>query len=447
MNLEPGLSTLVAHGADGLRVSAAELLGRLVSLFTSCRSKEQPQLVTLARLLDDIKGSRWRSDVDQIRGAASKREADALKEKLPAAKFSGEFRGLSASDLIRHSGLLALDVDGVPEPAMRGLRLTLADDAHVLAFFRSPGGRGLKILVPVQARDGDAHQRCFDSARTHFAPLLPAGAVFDQQPRSVAANCFVSNDTELWLTSEPRRVFGPAVAEGGENTPLLPRPTPKAAEEGVPSQKTVGQTYIYRSPPPPPGFGLPSVVDVSVWGNWVKRVPYRPGGRNAAIIGRVPLLLNIVAPQNAALLLLRWFDQAPPGMFKDSRAVHWDETIAAIKGCLQSWPTNRKVGLSKKEREAYNALRDDQDDRQRATFRICRSLSLAADNRASRTFQMSDGSMAERLGCPLRGGARQLEYLTRNRIIEIIEPGQPWAKKKDGVKFTPRATSYRWLLR
>ncbi len=393
----------------------------------------------LAKLLNDIQGGRWQTGIGQARKSATKLEAGKLKGNLPAVKFSGVFRGLSAADLIRHSGLLMLDVDGVPIQARRGLRLTFADDPHVLAFFTSPSGNGLKIIVPVRANDAHTHRLCFDASKAHFKPLLPSGAVLDQQPLSVAGNCFVSHDPDLWRATEPRAVFQ-ASTETGKVEDMSPHSPPQAAdEEKIPSHKTIGQPHIYGTPPAP-GFPLPGVVDATIWANWLKRVPHRPSARNATIKERAPLLLNLVAPENAAWLLLRWFDQAPARLFSASRDDHWRETLAAIKGCLESWPANRKVGLNVAEREAYRTLRD---DRQRDSFRICRSLSLANDNKATRRFFLSDKQLGDRLACDSRSAARQLEYLANREIIRITAKGTEW-KKGMGIK--PQAARYQWLL-
>src|SRR5690606_3832976 len=117
---------------------------------------------------------------------------------------------------------------------------------------------------------------------------------------------------------------------------------------------------------------------------------------------------------------------------------HWQESVAAIQGCLESYPDHPKVGLTSKERAGYAALRD---DRPRATFRICRSLSLSKKNE-SRVFFLSAEQLGERLGCACQCAARQFEYLMKAGALELVELGERWSQ---GTK--ARSTRYRWLLR
>jgi hypothetical protein len=433
---------------DKQLIGIGDLYACRVSLFTTCRSKWPPKIVPLSFVLHEIVSGRWGAEIILVRNAADKSEADRAKvSHLPAIKVSGEFKGLCAESLIEHSGLLCLDVDGAKQADLATLRDTLKKDAYVVSFFASPSGLGLKVIVAVNATDPATHVACFELAQAHFMPLLPANTTLDSKPSNIASNCFASFDPKLWRATTPRKVFrttacGSAgsgcdidishVIESNEKEPLLPSSSTGMVQNS-------GSRASFNPPtPPPPGFPLPPGAE-SLWANWGNRA-HKAACRNEEIAKRVPILNNLLTPELVARFLLRWYDLAPKDLFKDSRTEHWAQTWSAINGCLANWANNntRKAILSKTEHEAYARLLD---DRQRATFRISRSLSLVAENRATRTFALSAGHLGDRLDCGCESASRQLEYLVRRECIELVSPGKVWAP---GVKSS--ATRYRWLL-
>ena len=93
------------------------------------------------------------------------------KEKnLPAVTFSGTFpKGKrKAQHLIRHSGYITIDVDGLTANQIASLLAELAQMPHVVLAFISPSGKGIKVIVrvnPIPTNDIEhkgAYQACLD---------------------------------------------------------------------------------------------------------------------------------------------------------------------------------------------------------------------------------------------------------------------------------------------
>src|SRR5690606_10419579 len=66
-------------------------------------------------VLDRIRNGASKPIVEQIRKAPTDDIRSEIKKKLPVVCFSGTFRYRAISGLIKHSGLLVLDFDKIPE--------------------------------------------------------------------------------------------------------------------------------------------------------------------------------------------------------------------------------------------------------------------------------------------------------------------------------------------
>ncbi len=93
-------------------------------------------------------GQQHKDYIDRLRQASGD-ERKAMKLKLPCATISGVFDKRGKQGLIRHSGLIALDMDDVPDCA--ALIAKLADMDMVAYAGRSVGGNGVYAIVPILA--------------------------------------------------------------------------------------------------------------------------------------------------------------------------------------------------------------------------------------------------------------------------------------------------------
>jgi hypothetical protein len=177
----------------------------------------------IATLLADIKGGKWRDQIEHIRSVYRQAEAEGrdpgkavaiLKKALPAILCSGIFSERAGAALINHSGIICADLDHLGDQ-LEQARTKLNNSPHVFASFRSPTGSGLKVLFRVRA-DASSHLASFQAVQAHVRAV--AGVEIDEACKDVARLCFVSYDPETMINLGAEEL--PPLAE------LEPRPTP-----------------------------------------------------------------------------------------------------------------------------------------------------------------------------------------------------------------------------
>lgn len=139
-------------------------------------------------------------------GRATLRDVQRFKaRRFDYVTFGGCFTRRSAKGLVEHSGLICLDFDHVDEwqgarrlSGVCGLRHLLQSDAAVdtALVFRSPGGDGLKWVVPIDLRQG-THEEWFRALSFY------AGRAYGMEPdpsgSDVARACYLPWDPDAIL--------------------------------------------------------------------------------------------------------------------------------------------------------------------------------------------------------------------------------------------------------
>src|SRR5262249_8659413 len=120
--------------------------------------------------------------------------AEKNKKKLAAVTWSGRFEQRAGNGLIEHSGLICADLDNV-SGELSLVREKLERLPQVFAFFVSPSGRGVKILIRVPA-DASKHPASFRAVEKLIYDAT--GLKIDQSGKDVARLCFVSFDPLLY---------------------------------------------------------------------------------------------------------------------------------------------------------------------------------------------------------------------------------------------------------
>lgn len=116
-----------------------------ISYYNGVKDNEG-SVVTYMDVLDWIKDEKFSVLIDEIRFCEDQKKKDALKKKLPAVTWSGLFKTRKKNEIIKHSGLICLDIDKISEETYQKAFDKLSSDKYVFAVFRSPSGNGMKIL-------------------------------------------------------------------------------------------------------------------------------------------------------------------------------------------------------------------------------------------------------------------------------------------------------------
>jgi hypothetical protein len=128
--------------------------------------------------------------IETIRAEDDKDARNELKMQLPCVLFSGEFKERNTAGLIRHSGYICLDFDGVDN------REELAADEFIYACWVSPSGNGVKALVRIP---GDDHYGSYLALEKRYPKL-------DRSCKDVSRVCYESYDPDLWV-NEDAKIF------------------------------------------------------------------------------------------------------------------------------------------------------------------------------------------------------------------------------------------------
>jgi hypothetical protein len=188
-------------------------------------SETNTALTDVFSIIEGIRTGRWKSPVDRVKARytsafeaakkqgdqspymAAKEAARNAKKELSGVLFSGEFSERANDKIISHSGVLCLDIDHLEDGA--SLKHALADDDHVQAFFASPTGSGLKVLLRIEPSK-DSHERSFLAAEKYF---LDRYGIKVDNCKDVARLCFVSHDENIFIREQDAALLEPKAPE------------------------------------------------------------------------------------------------------------------------------------------------------------------------------------------------------------------------------------------
>lgn len=145
-------------------------------------------------LLTWLHSAKYAQQVEAIRAAATKEERDKLKATLPAITPSGVFSSREESGLIKHSGLLQIDIDlkdNVHIGNYTELKGQLSKLQNIAYLGLSVSGTGFWGLVPILYPD--KHKQHFLALKSAF---LKMGIRIDEKPGNVASLRGYSWDAE-----------------------------------------------------------------------------------------------------------------------------------------------------------------------------------------------------------------------------------------------------------
>lgn len=134
-----------------------------------------------------------------VREARSKEVARKFKKTLPAITVSGEFSKRCTSGLIRHTGLICLDFDGISNVAYTRHELSLLP--YVAFAGESASGKGVFAIIPI-ARP-DFHREHFEALEEEMRRL---GLEVDRQCSDICRLrgfshddwAYINPDAEVW---------------------------------------------------------------------------------------------------------------------------------------------------------------------------------------------------------------------------------------------------------
>lgn len=127
-------------------------------------------------------------------------EADQRKSKLEnfdSVTFSGTFTHRAASNLIKHSGYLSIDIDHIYNGLNELKSKIIADEVlQPELVFVSPRGNGLKCVVTIDLDKG-SHLMWYNAVKGYIKETY--GVDTDDNCKDVARACFLPFDKDCFI--------------------------------------------------------------------------------------------------------------------------------------------------------------------------------------------------------------------------------------------------------
>ena len=404
-------------------VPNTELLARKISLFRLVSIKTTSRELTIAHFINGIKNGIWKNEVEELRKvfktAGEKAYKEARSKSLECVTISGTFSRCADDCLEHHSGLIAIDLDDLGDN-LAATKQQLMKDSTVFCCFVSPSGNGLKVLLPIDAKDGATHRAAYHQILERFEAL---GMKPDTTCRNPSRLCFVSYDPEIWVNPNPCPF--PLL--------LLSTPTPT-------STPTTYVLHTTLQTPPKPNSGIRRLkllkqleendpITADLYRDHVLR-RYTPeaGMRNEALSQLVPYWFHALSGEVAEKLAT--FDlEMNRGLYDGTSEEHLKSLRGLWNGCNGRYPSE----LSEVELSYYELLNSDEQ----TAFRIMRDL---AKFHQGKPFYMSCDQLQNRISRRCNG-QRLRDMLKFHGIIKLITPGQRREKGVGG-----RAAYWKWML-
>lgn len=231
-----------------------------VTYFKSVRFEDvrNPYIVNVLKVVKFIESERLKPIVEAIRKEKDKEKQASLKRQLPAVIFTGSFKSRYDKEIERHSGLIALDIDGKKENEILkdidNARAILYADPYVFCAFLSPR-MGLKLIIKIP-RSIKKHRGFFRGLQEYF--FKEYRVTLDSTSVNESRLCFLSYDPEIFL-NQNSEVF----------TTFIPEPIIEKKKRGI---KQVGKAINEEAE---------IIKRLLKW--WERKFPFVEGQRNQNI--------------------------------------------------------------------------------------------------------------------------------------------------------------------
>lgn len=171
-----------------------------ISKFSNIKDITNPKDVELQMFLDYIKEGFWQDLILPLRIIKDKKKLQEAKLKLPYVTISGRFSKRVNDGLIKHSGILAIDLDEKDNPGILDKRDHLYNDKYIHSAFVTSSGRGLCLLLKI---DAAKHLEAFMGAEEYF--FKEYDVIVDTGCKDVSRPRYVSYDPDLYQADRPEK--------------------------------------------------------------------------------------------------------------------------------------------------------------------------------------------------------------------------------------------------
>lgn len=185
-----------------------------IDFYTSKNNTLPAKRMSVDYALRQIQEGKYKEYADKVRNARTGEEMDQAKFEAPGFSFSGIFERRGKERLIRHSGIMAIDIDHLDGDVLSE-KERLMKNPYVYSVFLSISGKGLKVLVKVpESLDAERHKLYYRAIAEDF------GVEEDRRAQDVARYTNVTYDPDLHLN--PGALVWDKTVEVKEETTINP---------------------------------------------------------------------------------------------------------------------------------------------------------------------------------------------------------------------------------
>jgi len=175
---------------------------RTITIYKNTFDSKNPHHIDVTKALERIKSGHSKEWIEGLRALPIteefKEQRSTLKKNLPAYSFSGKFKW-RANDAIQESaGLICLDFDHIEH--YEKWTGALEKDSYTYAYFRSPSGDGIKVLIKIPAVISD-YSKYFEALRMYFKMDDFEG--WDDL-KDISRLCYESYDPNLFVNPDSK---------------------------------------------------------------------------------------------------------------------------------------------------------------------------------------------------------------------------------------------------
>ncbi|MFM7015957.1 MAG: BT4734/BF3469 family protein [Bacteroidota bacterium] len=174
-------------------------------------------------IIEIVKYGYLKEEIEQLRKLEGVKY-DNEKKKLPAITLSGLFSKRKAEKIVAHSGLIQVDIDNI-ENYVEAF-IDICNDKYTYVCFKSPGGKGIKVIVKIIA-SVDSHEAQFNALERYYK---------NEFNITIDKNC--SNLSRCLLLSHDPNLYCNPFASQFEDKYTPPKVHHSLAEEGKATYQT-----------------------------------------------------------------------------------------------------------------------------------------------------------------------------------------------------------------
>ncbi|TAN17220.1 MAG: hypothetical protein EPN37_07135 [Chitinophagaceae bacterium] len=189
---------------------------QIISIYRDVSTTKTTETIEVQNFLDAIKSGYWQDVVLPIRAERDEEKQKAMKRHAPLVTISGVFNHRRDSDLKKHSGLIAIDIDHLNE-RLEEYRRNLASDRYCFALFSSIRGNGLCMIFKI---DGARHRDAFTAISAYLLQeydiVVDSACVNESRARFVSYDPYLIQNDEAqifkkYLPKEKKRKLPPPI--------------------------------------------------------------------------------------------------------------------------------------------------------------------------------------------------------------------------------------------